>query len=143
VNGGEPGQRARKILEKADGSSTIIGNKVEDVHVEAGDQLHFITWGGGGWGDPLDRDPALVGKEIIQGLVTPEGAKAYGVIADAKGVVDTAATEALRTKLRAERPALEVFNFGPGIETLRANCVAETGLPAPVQPVWAYAEAAE
>ncbi len=143
VNGGEPGQRARKILEKADGSSTIIGNKVEDVHVEAGDQLHFITWGGGGWGDPLDRDPALVGKEIIQGLVTPEGAKAYGVIADAKGVVDTAATEALRTKLRAERPPLEVFNFGPGIETLRANCVAETGLPAPVQPVWAYAEAAE
>ncbi|MFM7029307.1 MAG: hydantoinase B/oxoprolinase family protein [Chakrabartia sp.] len=143
VNGGEPGQRARKILEKADGTSTIIGNKVEDVHVEAGDQLHFITWGGGGWGDPLDRDPALVGKEIVQGLVTPEGAKAYGVVADAKGVVDTAATEALRTKLRAERPALEVFNFGPGIDALRANCVAETGLPAPVQPVWAYAEAAE
>ena len=143
VNGGEPGQRARKILEKADGTSTIIGNKVEDVHVEAGDQLHFITWGGGGWGDPLDRDPALVGKEIVQGLVTPEGAKAYGVVADAKGVVDAAATEALRTKLRAERPALEVFNFGPGIDALRANCVAETGLPAPVQPVWAYAEAAE
>lgn len=143
VNGGEPGKRARKILEKADGTSTIIGNKVEDVHVEAGDQLHFITWGGGGWGDPLDRDPALVGKEIIQGLVTAEGARAYGVVADAKGVVDLDATDALRAKLRAERPALEVFNFGPGIDTLRANCVAETGLAAPVQPVWAYAQAAE
>ena len=85
VNGGEPGKRARKILEKADGSSQIIGNKVEDVHVDEGDQLHFITWGGGGWGDPLERDPALVGKEITQGLVTVEGAKAYGVIAAADG----------------------------------------------------------
>ncbi len=143
VNGGAPGKRARKILEKADGTSTIIGNKVEDVHVEVGDQLHFITWGGGGWGDPLERDPALVGLEIVQGLVTPEGAKDYGVVADAKGVVDMAATDTLRGEMRAARGALPVFNYGPGIEVLRANCLQETGLPAPVQPVWAYAEAAE
>jgi N-methylhydantoinase B len=143
VNGGEPGKRARKILEKADGSTHIIGNKVEDVHVDVDDQLHFITWGGGGWGDPLDRDPALVGKEITQGLVTPEGARDYGVVANAKGQVDMAATEALRTQMRATRPALELFNYGPGIDALRANCVAETGLEAPIQPVWMHAEAAE
>jgi N-methylhydantoinase B len=143
VNGGEPGKRARKVLEKADGTAQIIGNKVEDVHVEEGDQLHFITWGGGGWGDPLDRDPALVGKEITQGLVTVEGAKAYGVVAGADGAVDQTATEALRTKLRAERPALELFNYGPAVEQLRADCVAETGLPAPIQPKWAVLEAAE
>jgi len=143
VNGGEPGKRARKVLEKADGTAQIIGNKVEDVHVEEGDQLHFITWGGGGWGDPLDRDPALVGKEITQGLVTVEGAKAYGVVAGPDGAVDHAATEALRTKMRAERPALELFNYGPAVEKLRADCEAETGLPAPVQPKWATLEAAE
>ena len=143
VNGGEPGKRARKILEKADGSTHIIGNKVEDVHVDVDDQLHFITWGGGGWGDPLDRDAALVGKEITQGLVTPEGARDYGVVANAKGQVDMAATEALRTQMRATRPALELFNYGPGIDALRANCVAETGLEAPIQPVWMHAEAAE
>lgn len=143
VNGGEPGKRARKILEKADGSTHIIGNKVEDVHVDVDDQLHFITWGGGGWGDPLDRDPALVGKEITQGLVTPEGARDYGVVANTKGQVDMAATEALRTQMRATRPALELFNYGPGIDALRANCVAETGLEAPIQPVWMHAQAAE
>ncbi len=143
VNGGEPGKRARKILEKADGTSQIIGNKVEEVQVEEGDQLHFITWGGGGWGDPLERDPALVGKEIIQGLVTPDGAKAYGVVANDQGVIDSAATEALRSKMRSERGALPLFNYGPGIETLRANCEAETGLKAPVQPVWPMLEAAE
>lgn len=143
VNGGEPGKRARKILEKADGSTHIIGNKVEDVHVDVDDQLHFITWGGGGWGDPLDRDAALVGKEITQGLVTPDGARDYGVVANAKGQVDMAATEALRTQMRATRPPLELFNYGPGIDALRSNCFAETGLEAPLQPVWMHAEAAE
>jgi N-methylhydantoinase B len=144
VNGGDPGQRARKVLEKADGTTVIVGNKVEDLAVEAGDQLHFITWGGGGWGDPLERDPALVGKEIVQGLVTPAGARAYGVVADDAGVVDEAATAALRAEMRAGRGgALPVFNTGPGLEALRAACQAETGLPAPIQPVWPQAEAAE
>ncbi|SER80455.1 hydantoinase B/oxoprolinase family protein [Sphingobium sp. YR768] len=144
VNGGAPGARARKILEKPDGSQTIVGNKIEDLAVEANDVLHFITWGGGGWGDPLDRDPALVAKEIVQGLVTVEGAKAYGVVIGADGHVDDAATQALRTKARAERGAVQVFDFGPDIATLRAQCEAETGLPAPKQPRWQAAlEAAE
>ena len=74
---------------------------------------------------------------------TPEGARDYGVVANAKGQVDMAATEALRTQMRATRPALELFNYGPGIDALRATCVAETGLEAPIQPVWMHAEAAE
>jgi N-methylhydantoinase B len=143
VNGGEPGKRARKILEKADGTQIIIGNKVEDIDVQVDDQLHFITWGGGGWGDALERDPALVAKEITQGLVTPEGARDYGVVVDASGVVDAAATDKLRAEMRASRGELLLFNSGPGIEVLRANCLAETGLPAPVQPVWQHLEAAE
>lgn len=136
VNGGEPGARARKILEKPDGTQTIVGNKVEDLVVEAGDILHFITWGGGGWGDPYARDTELVAKEIRQGLVTPEGALRYGVVIDAGGQVDAHATEALRTQLRTERGPMGVFNFGADIETLRANCLAETGLPAPTPPRW-------
>lgn len=136
VNGGHPGERATKILERLDGSKEIVGNKIEDVEVKEGELLHFITWGGGGWGDPLQRDPELVGLEIRQGLVTPKGAKDYGVVADADGMIDTGATEALRAKITSERGELELFDYGPGIETLRANCEAETGLPAPIQPVW-------
>ena len=144
VNGGEPGKRARKILEKADGSQQIVANKIDNIPVGQGDKLHYITWGGGGWGDPLDRDSALVGKEITQGLVTVEGAKSYGVVASTGGSVDSSATEALRGKMRAERPVADsVFNYGPDIETLRKNCFAETGLPAPIQPEWAVQEAAE
>jgi N-methylhydantoinase B len=137
VNGGAPGARARKILEKPDGTQTIVANKLDRLDVEEGDILHFITWGGGGWGDPLERDPQLVGKEIRQGLVSPEGAKAYGVIADAQGAVDTAATEALRSQMRADRTGpLPLFDYGPDLDTLRARSEADTGLPAPRQPVW-------
>ena len=136
--------KARELPMQARCIFTIVGNKVEDVHVEAGDVLHFITWGGGGWGDPLERAPELVGKEIRQGLVTSKGAKAYGVVADGAGVVDAAATEALRAEMRGARGDLALFDYGPSIEELRANCLAETGLPAPIQPRWAnYAVAAE
>jgi N-methylhydantoinase B len=142
VNGGEPGARARKLLEKADGTEIVIGNKVEEVPVEAGDQLHYITWGGGGWGDPLDRDPELVLREVRQGLVTAAGARRYGVVI-AGDALDQAATATLRETMRAERPpAASVFNHGPPIEELRARCAAETGLPAPRQPVWAAAREA-
>jgi N-methylhydantoinase B len=137
VNGGAPGARARKILEKADGTQEIVANKLDRLEVAEGDILHFITWGGGGWGDPLERDPALVGKEIRQGLVTPDGAKAYGVVADAQGTVDAKATELLRSKLRSERTGpLPLFDYGPDLATLRSRSLADTGLPAPRQPVW-------
>jgi N-methylhydantoinase B len=137
VNGGAPGARARKILEKADGAQVIVGNKREDIPVEAGDMLHFITWGGGGWGDPLLRDPALVSKEVLQGLVSPTGARAYGVVIDEIGGVDEAATSALRQAMRDARPAvIPLFNPGPSIEALRATSQAQTGLPAPRQPRW-------
>jgi N-methylhydantoinase B len=136
VNGGRPGARARKILEKPDGSQTIVGNKVEDFAVEADDILHFITWGGGGWGDPLERNPALVAKEIVQGLVTAGGAKDYGVMIAADGTVDETETASLRNTMRQARGSIAVFDFGPDLETLRANCLAETGLSAPIAPQW-------
>lgn len=136
VNGGRPGARARKILEKADGAQQVVPNKLDSLRVEEGDLLHFITWGGGGWGDPIERDPALVGKEVRQGLVSADGAKAYGVVADADGVVDAAATEKLRAAMRADATSNELFDRGGSIAELRERCLAETGLEPPAQPVW-------
>ena len=142
VNGGKPGARARKLLERADGTISVVGNKVEDVEVLAGDQLHFITWGGGGWGDPLARDPDLVAQEVREGLVTVAGALAYGVVVQDR-LVDVAATAALRQQVAEARGPIDaVFDYGPDIATLRATCLAETGLPAPRQPVWQHATVA-
>ena len=145
VNGGEPGARARKILETADGISRIVPNKADTIDVSEGDQLHFITWGGGGWGDPLARDTALVAREVRQGLVSSDGARRYGVVIAPGGNADDGATRALRDEMRNLRgKETLVFNFGPSIAQLRERSLAETGLPAPKAPVWApHALAAE
>jgi N-methylhydantoinase B len=135
VNGGEPGARGRKWIDRADGTRQVLPSKVHDVAVEPGDVLHFVTWGGGGWGDPLARDPDLVALEVRRGLVSADGAQHYGVVL-ANGAVDAEATAALRERLRAERPGKPpVFNMGPPLAEILANCEAETGLPAPKPPV--------
>lgn len=136
VNGGTPGARGRKYLERPDGSTEVLPSKVHDFPVAAGDLLHFITWGGGGWGDPLARDPELVALEVRRGLVSVEGAARYGVHCDAAGVVDLDATEQSREAIRAARPAeLPTFDMGPPLEVILERALEETGLPAPKTPV--------
>ena len=147
VNGGHPGTRSTKIFKRTDGTTEILPSKCDRIYVEPGDTLQYITWGGGGWGDPLTRDPDLVALETRRGLVTAEGAKRYGVVLidrDGHGdwQVDTAETEALRARMKAETTN-KLFDFGPDIETMRKNCLAETGLPAPVPPRHALLMAAE
>ena len=135
VNGGTPGARGTKYLDRADGSHEVLPSKVIDVPVFPGDVLHFVTWGGGGWGDPLAREPELVGLEVRRGLVSAEGAKRYGVVADEGGRVDDAATGALREELKAGRPAvLPTFDMGPPMATILERALEETGLPAPKPP---------
>ncbi len=138
VNGGTPGARGRKWLERVDGTTEVLPSKVHDVPVRQGDVLHFVTWGGGGWGDPLARDPDLVALEVRRGLVTTQGARRYGVVCDPEGSVDAAATAELRTSMAAERPEqLPVFDMGPPLDVILERCLEETGLPAPQAPTWA------
>jgi N-methylhydantoinase B len=95
----------------------------------------FNTWGGGGWGDPLERDPQLVAQDVARRLVSVAGARRYGVVIDDAGAVDAAATTALREQLRADRGAdLPLFNRGGRIEDIKARCLEETHLPAPQTP---------
>jgi N-methylhydantoinase B len=58
--------------------------------------------GGGGWGDPLTRDPAAVADDVRNEKVTREAAlSAYGVMIDGDGSVDEAATLDARSRRRA------------------------------------------
>lgn len=134
VNGGHPGERSRKVLHRSSGETQVLPAKCDNVRVEAGDRLHFVTWGCGGWGSPLDRPVATVAADVRAGLVTPEGAARYGVVIDADGQVDDAATAALREGM-AETEPKDLFSFGPNLEERRARCLVETGLPAPRPPL--------
>jgi N-methylhydantoinase B len=136
VNGGEPGARGTKWIDRADGSHEVLPSKCHNVPVAPGDVLHFVTWGGGGWGDPLARDAELVALEVRRGLVTVEGARRYGVVVDDAGRLDASATESLRDEIRGGRDGeLPVFDMGPPLDQILARAQEETGLPAPKPPV--------
>lgn len=134
VNGGAPGQRSSKRLERADGAAQWLPAKCEDVAVKAGDLLFFNTWGGGGWGDPLQRDPELVRQDVERGLVSVAGAKRYGVALQEDGGVDEQATKTLRETLSAKRGEPALFDFGGNIAEIKARALEETRLPPPEDP---------
>ncbi len=133
VRGGAPGQRSSKRLVRADGTECYLPAKCDDIEVKKGDLLYFDTWGGGGWGDPYQRDPQLVLHDVRCGLVTEAGARGYGVVI-VDDAVDAKATAALRAELTAQRGEVALFNFGGTIDEIKARCEQETHLPAPVTP---------
>ena len=134
VNGGEPGMRSTKRLVRADGSEEWLPAKCERIPVSAGDLLYFNTWGGGGWGDPLARDPALVAQDVDRGLVSVEGARRYGVVISEGARVDDSATAALRTQMSAGRGALPLFDRGGSVADIIARAREETHLEPPQPP---------
>jgi N-methylhydantoinase B len=137
ANGGEPGARSRKLLQRADGTEELLPSKIDHVKVEAGDLLIADTWGGGGWGDPTERSAEQVRFDVEAGLVTVEGARRYGVVIGKGGKVDESATEALRAEMRAKRGPKKIFDRGfETIEELKARCKAETGFDPPRAPVF-------
>jgi N-methylhydantoinase B len=64
------------------------------------------TTGGGGWGNPLERDPEMVLTDLLNGYVGRQGARDdYGVVIDDRDQIDHKATEALRQEMRAQAKA--------------------------------------
>lgn len=137
VNGGDPGMRSRKELIKASGERRTLPSKCDHIKVGKGDLVVFDTWGGGGWGSPLEREPSAVATDVIKGLVSVAGARRYGVVLNVKGEVDSSETEALRADMATTRNSDELFSRGGTIDEIKARCLEETGLPAPATPTWA------
>jgi len=114
VDGGSYGQPSTKTLVRTDGTEEHLPSKVENVPVEAGDKLVFSTAGGGGLGDPLDRDASAVATEVRRGLISESAArKEYGVVVKKNGTVDQDATQAKRAAIREEREEPPEFDYGP------------------------------
>lgn len=114
ILGGKPGGRSEKFLVRKDGGREPLASKVDNVKVRNGDRIIFRTAGGGGWGDPLERDPKRVRDDVARKLLSAEAArKWYGVALVGDGHdVDTRATQDLRESLRHSRKPLTLFDFG-------------------------------
>jgi N-methylhydantoinase B len=74
-----------------------------DFYLRRDDVLYLTSGGGGGYGDPLDRDPALVVRDIQQGTISPQVAREVYRVVIAADEVDGPATQAERHRIRERR----------------------------------------
>ncbi|TXL79617.1 hydantoinase B/oxoprolinase family protein [Vineibacter terrae] len=97
-DGGTDGHTASLTLVDKSGAQTPLVSKVPYHKVKAGD--HLVSFGpcGGGYGDPLKRDPQAVLFDVLEGYICAEQAKTdYGVVISGKSL-DAAATTAERAR---------------------------------------------
>ena len=81
-------------------TTTTLRGKSNGTTLAAGDVVACTFSGGGGFGDPLERDAELVGRDVTVGYVSAQAAdELYGVVIAADGAVDQAATTARRAEI--------------------------------------------
>jgi N-methylhydantoinase B len=105
--GGGTGAPSMNRVYRSDGTSEVLPVLLtRTVTLCKGDLFHHVMAGGGGYGDPLERNPEFVLNDVVEERVTrAHAAAAYGVvIADGQGAcVNQTATAALRARLRDAR----------------------------------------
>jgi N-methylhydantoinase B len=78
-NGGRDGRPGEQFAVRADGSVRPILPKAANQPMVEGETLAFQTSGGGGLGEPRERDPASVAADVAEGLVSVDAARStYG-----------------------------------------------------------------
>jgi N-methylhydantoinase B len=104
--GGLPGATTRFTVHHPDGAAEPIDGHAAGVVVNEGDTFEFLCASGGGWGDPVCRQPAAVADDVALGRITAaEAADVYGVVLDGDGLAVLDATEARRAEIRSRRLA--------------------------------------
>jgi N-methylhydantoinase B len=106
ICGGKPGAPNKLTLKVGSDSPVVVQHTADWVPLEAGERIVYDYGGGGGWGNPLDRDPQAVLDDVLDEYVSVEGAERdYSVVLtgsldDLTLAIDTEATEKLRASRR-------------------------------------------
>jgi N-methylhydantoinase B len=128
VSGGLNGGGCALIINKGTDKEFNAGMYATGVQLKAGDHIYYTSSGGGGFGNPLERDPQLVLDDVMDEWLTLEAAKKYyGVVIeeiDAEACdyrINEEATAKAREELRKEgfpegRGAFEVHPRGKHIK---------------------------
>src|SRR5262245_15971633 len=102
VFGGKPGRLARTVINPGPGEEIVHGKQSREFAY--GDVISFQQSGAGGYGDPFERDPALVLEDVFDDYVSIDAARdEYGVVIGGQGTelrVDERATATLRGSRR-------------------------------------------
>jgi N-methylhydantoinase B len=103
--GGRAGKPGSVCLNPAGGGEEM-GSKVT-MRISGEDEFRYVLPGGGGWGDPLDREPAAVIRDLRNEIISRRAAREeYGVVVKEGGLdLDEQATRDLRSAMRLGRPA--------------------------------------
>ena len=109
VLAGHPGQPSRHSLLHADGEMQKLPSKATNLEITAGDTIQMITAGGGGYGDPLEREPDRVVDDVIDAKISAEAAlDVYAVVLSPDGRrLDVDATMTRRRQLAVPREPSE------------------------------------
>jgi N-methylhydantoinase B len=124
VAGGRAGRPGKILLNPGTPQECEIPPVGDGVQLKQGDLLRLMTCGGGGWGDPLGRDPVLVQQDVARGFVSVQGAlEDYGVVLNSSSLaLDKAATEERRHQRAKVQP---LFDRGPGFAQAEAEWYAK------------------
>jgi N-methylhydantoinase B len=96
--GGQAGSGSQNTLITGRGERPLPTMPMEAVKWKAGDVFRHVSAGGGGYGDPLARDPALVLADVLDEKVSRRAAREmYGVVIE-EDCIDETATQRLRAK---------------------------------------------
>jgi N-methylhydantoinase B len=131
VDGGRAGRPFEVVVDPGGPQERVVDALADAEPVRAGEVVRIRTTGGGGWGDPLRRDPALVVRDVRWQKVSVAGALAdYGVVVTGSVEADdlsydAPATEQRRAEQAAGRDDRPFFDRGPGYERLSGAAAAE------------------
>jgi N-methylhydantoinase B len=120
VAGGRAGRTGRITLNPGTPEERELVALGDGIVLKRGDLLRFETCGGGGWGDPLERDPERVRTDVARGFITARGAfEDYGVALDPATLdLDKRATDEERRRRARDLPLID---RGPGFEEAEAR----------------------
>jgi N-methylhydantoinase B len=106
LGGGRPGRLGRTLINPGAAEQVVHGKQSREFAY--GDVVSFQQSGAGGYGDPLEREPARVLEDVLDDYVSVDAARReYGVVIAGTGAalsVDAEATRRLRETMRSGRP---------------------------------------